>query len=209
MDEATSVGEIRSKRRPAGEILLREGAPAASLFLLLEGCVCLYRRSPSGRLAVAGFCRPGDVVGEALLLGLHTSQVTAVCLEPCVTQELSAAALEDLVAERPSLGWALLCRLAGQMHRMAERIAALSEPALAERTHAVLTNAARTVGRPHPEGWALGTTFSHEEIGRLAGAHRVSVTRALARLRSAGRIRTERRNIVVVQGETTCPGTRR
>ncbi|MEW6490052.1 MAG: cyclic nucleotide-binding domain-containing protein, partial [Thermodesulfobacteriota bacterium] len=92
--ETLSVGEVRSRCRPAGEILLREGAPAASLFLLLEGCVCLYRRSPGGRPAVAGFCRPGDVVGEAMLLGLGTSPVTAVCLGPCVTQELSAAALE-------------------------------------------------------------------------------------------------------------------
>lgn len=102
----------------------------------------------------------------------------------------------------PRRGRDASCRVQTSPLRMAERIAALSEPELAERIHAVLANAARTVGRPRPEGWALGTTFSHEEIGRLAGAHRVSITRALARLRAAGRIRTKRRNMVVVQ----CPG---
>jgi CRP/FNR family transcriptional regulator len=61
----------------------------------------------------------------------------------------------------------------------------------------VLVNVAREVGTRAPGGWTIAFPLTHEEIGFLIGAHRVSVTRALGRLRDMGKIRTTGKHLFI------------
>ena len=168
------------------------------LFFLEEGTVQVVRSGEGGRTAWVGLYRPGDVVAEGAFLGERPVEVTATCLEPCVTRELAEAVLARLAQERPALGIAVIRSLTAQIRWLSERVGTLSEPTLEERTYAVLANVACKMGRVHPRGWLIEVPLSHEEIGRLVGAHRVSVTRAMAGLRRAGRVQREARGILVV-----------
>jgi CRP/FNR family transcriptional regulator len=46
------------------------------------------------------------------------------------------------------------------------------------------------VGTRTSGGWTIAFPLTHDEIGFLVGAHRVSVTRTLGKLRDMGKIRT-------------------
>jgi CRP/FNR family transcriptional regulator len=47
------------------------------------------------------------------------------------------------------------------------------------------------VGQAVEEGWNIPFPLTHEEIGFLVGAHRVSISRAIGKLRETGQIRAE------------------
>lgn len=168
------------------------------MFFLEEGTVQVARGAAGGRTAWVGLYRSGDVLAEGAFLGERTAEVTATCLVPCVTCELTEAVLATLAQERPGLGMAIIQGLTAQIRWLSERVGTLSEPTLEERTYAVLANVACKLGRAHPRGRLIEVPLSHEEIGRLVGAHRVSVTRAMARLRRAGRLLRGAQGILLV-----------
>jgi len=58
-------------------------------------------------------------------------------------------------------------------------------------------NVARQTGTRVSGGWSIAFPLTHEEIGFLVGAHRVSVTRALAKLRDTGKVRTEGKFLLI------------
>ena len=50
----------------SGDILIREGEPAVSLFNVVSGTVKLYKLLSDGRRQITGFLVPGDFLGIAL-----------------------------------------------------------------------------------------------------------------------------------------------
>jgi CRP-like cAMP-binding protein len=66
---------------------------------------------------------------------------------------------------------------------------------LEEKLYQVLISVAKQVGYPIKGGWSVNLHLTHEEIGFLAGIHRVSVTRALKKLRDKGKIFQERNTL--------------
>jgi len=61
----------------------------------------------------------------------------------------------------------------------------------------VLSQVAREHGVSERQGYSIQFPLTHEELGFLVGAHRVSVTRALKSLKETGRIIQEGRVLIV------------
>ncbi|MBI5444903.1 MAG: Crp/Fnr family transcriptional regulator [Deltaproteobacteria bacterium] len=104
-----------------------------------------------------------------------------------------------MILHHPTVGLGLVRNLSRRIKFLTEKLGALSEPMLEDRLYQVLVRVAQDVGHPRPRGWVIEFPLSHEEIGFLVGAHRVSVTRAMARLREEGRIYLEGKLLFVQQ----------
>lgn len=113
--------------------------------------------------------------------------VGATCLEPTLTCGFDKKTFEALVLTHPDIG--LVAILSRRIQQLSGKVGALSEPNLEDRMYEVLVHVAWEVGARVDDGWTLGFPLTHDEIGFLVGAHRVSVTRALALLRDVGKIR--------------------
>ena len=66
-----------------------------------------------------------------------------------------------------------------------------------DRLHRILHSVAREQGKVDRRGLIIDFPLTHEELGFLIGAHRVSVTRAMAALKQRGHIRYEGRELIV------------
>jgi CRP/FNR family transcriptional regulator len=88
------------------------------------------------------------------------------------------------------VGLAVIRNLSLRIEHLSGKVGALSEPSLEVRLYEVLVNVAREMGTRASGGWTIAFPLTHEEIGFLVGAHRVSVTRTLGKLRDMGKIRT-------------------
>jgi CRP-like cAMP-binding protein len=83
---------------PAGQVLIREGATAGSVFVILSGRVRVGRGGkPLGELGA------GEVLGELAMLGQGTRGASAVVEEDARLLVVPATAVRELLAERPSL----------------------------------------------------------------------------------------------------------
>jgi CRP/FNR family transcriptional regulator, cyclic AMP receptor protein len=181
----------------AGEDLFRQGDCADSIYLIKMGSVKLWKVTEEGRSATLDIRKAGDLLGESVLLEEGTYPVGATCLEPTLTCGFDKKTFETLVLDHPDIGLVVIRNLSRRIQQLSAKVGALSEPNLADRVYEVLVNVAWEVGARAPGGWTISFPLTHEEIGFLVGAHRVSVSRALARLRDMGKIRTSGRQLFI------------
>ena len=160
------------------------------MYLIKMGSVKLWKITEEGRMLTLDIRKAGDLLGESVLLEEGEYPVGATCLEPTLTCGIDRKAFEDLVVKYPMVGLVVIRNLSRRIQRLSEKVGALSEPNLDDRLYKVLTNVAREIGTHVSGGWTIAFPLTHDEIGFLVGAHRVSVTRALGKLRDLGRIRT-------------------
>ncbi len=87
---------------------------------------------------------------------------------------------------------------------MSERIAWLSDQVgnltvtnIEDRLHLVLQNVAKEQGSEDERGYVLHFSMTHEELGFLIGAHRVSVTRAMNSLKQNGKIAYDGKSLII------------
>ena len=176
------------KNIAAGGDLFRQGDPADSMYLIKMGSVKLWKVTEEGRVLTLDIRKAGDLLGESVLLEKGEYPVSATCLEPTLTCGIDRKTFEKLVVEYPRVGLAVIRNLTLRIEHLSGKVGAMAEPILDDRLYAVLVNVAREVGAHAPGGWTIAFPLTHEEIAFLVGAHRVSVTRTLGRLREMGKI---------------------
>lgn len=174
-----------------GEDLFRQGDDANTMWLIKSGSVKLWKTTEDGRVLTLDIRRAGDLLGENVLMeegGVYP--VAATCLGATVLCGIDRPTFEAIVTKYPAVGLVVIRNLARRIDQLSGKLGALSEVNLEDRLYEVLVNVARDVGTPTSGGWTIAFPLTHEEIGFLVGAHRVSVTRAIGRLKDTGRVST-------------------
>jgi CRP/FNR family transcriptional regulator, cyclic AMP receptor protein len=78
-DAATFLTGLMTERcARAGEVLVREGEPGRSMFVVVEGVLHLCRAKPDGSLLKLRLLRPGDFVGTTALIEMEPRPFTVV-----------------------------------------------------------------------------------------------------------------------------------
>jgi CRP/FNR family transcriptional regulator len=184
-----------------GEAVFRQGDRAESMFLIKSGRIRLGRVMENGAEVIMDIRKPGDCLGEYILNDMESSglyPVTALCMDRVLTCGFTRRGFEDTVLACPMVGLTVIRNMAARISSLNERIEAMSQTQLEEKIHAVLLNVAKAHGSRVKEGsWRLEMPLTHEDLGFLVGAHRVSVTRIMKRLRAAGRIVQDGKALVI------------
>lgn len=98
---------------PAGGLLLAEGDPADTTFLLRRGRVAIEVQAPGRGALVIETVGPGAVVGWSWLFPPYAWRFDARALEPVGAIALNAACLRERAEGDPAAGYALMARVAG------------------------------------------------------------------------------------------------
>lgn len=105
--------------RHAGEYLFHEGEPADTFYVVRRGRVTIELRTPTGRPAVLDTAHEGDVVGWSWLVPPYRWQFDARATAETSAVAFDAICLRAKCDEDPSVGYALLQRVAQVMlHRL-------------------------------------------------------------------------------------------
>lgn len=111
-DLAELAGAMRRRELPAGTVLWREGEPARSMVLIVDGEVSVTLHLPGDRTVEVARMARGEVLGEIPLVdgGRHTASATVA--EPATVLALSRSDFAALVARRHPTAFALKRSLA-------------------------------------------------------------------------------------------------
>lgn len=112
-----TVAEVASCARnvafPAGALLLAEGGPADTAYLVRRGRVAIEVRAPGPGSLVIETVGPASVVGWSWLIPPYCWRFDARAIDAVGATVLSAACLREKADRDPAVGYALMSRVAG------------------------------------------------------------------------------------------------
>ncbi|MDR3517972.1 MAG: Crp/Fnr family transcriptional regulator [Azospirillaceae bacterium] len=113
LSRLVASGRVRALWR--GDQVFHQGDEARHLFLLLDGCVKIYRTSRQGTHTVQEIAENGATFAEesAFVARVHPASAEAVCDSRVL--ELPARCLNDSFAESPSLARAVVATLSARL----------------------------------------------------------------------------------------------
>jgi cAMP-dependent protein kinase regulator len=91
-----------------GAVILREGTPGSSLYMLTSGAARAFRKDPAtGRQLPLGDIKEGAFFGEMSILTGHPRAASVVALARCELLELDRATLDEITKTHPHV-WDVL-----------------------------------------------------------------------------------------------------
>lgn len=189
---------------PSGMRVIREGAPAAHVDVLIRGITQSIVTAASGQTAMLRVYGAGDVLGSEALLENRSYSESVIALSDCTCWSMNANRFSSLVTADPVISRAFGVAMAQRAQTADERARSrLSPPP--ERLARVLLDLAERIGTETPGGIGIPVELSQEELASWIDVSRSTIARMLADLRGRGLIKTSYRHITI----TDLPGLRR
>jgi len=197
-EAAAQCAGLASRRHYGdGELLYARGDAAEALYGLIRGRVRLSNVTPDGREVLVMLFEPGDWVGEVSLFDGLPRTHDAHAVGPTEVFVLPKAKLLALLDAQPLLYRHFAARLARSLRVALSYIddAALLPlpPRLAKR----LLDLARVYGADTPLGRRIELHLPQEDLGRMLGASRQSVSKELKRWEAQGWIGVEYGKVMI------------
>lgn len=101
--QAEVMGRMEKRNVPRSTVVMLQGEPGTSMFVISSGKVQISQRREKGRERVVGILGEGDSFGERALLLKKPYSETALTLTPCELTIISREKLDAVAARYPSL----------------------------------------------------------------------------------------------------------
>ena len=198
-DQMEALVEAAVRRKYSkGEAVFSQGGRADHMFLIKAGRVKLTKYMEDGGEMTLDIRKGGDVLGENMFSEEDGEYpLTAWCMEETLTCGFTREGFEQLILDHPKIGLQVIKNLSNRVTWLTSHVGSLSITNLEERLYGVLENVAREHGVKSRTGRVIQFPLTHEDLSFLAGAHRVSITRAMKALKESGRIIQEGRTLIL------------
>jgi CRP/FNR family cyclic AMP-dependent transcriptional regulator len=173
-------GHVRSYKK--NTIIVNEGDPGDTLFVVLRGCVKAFSTDQNGREITYGTIAAGDYFGEMSLDGGPRS-ASVMTTEPTTCSVITRAAVREHLALEPEFALDLVAQVIRRA-RMATETA--RNIALLDVYGRVIQTLESQQGPGRPEAPVVIAPITHQSIASRVGASREMVSRLLKDLEKGG-----------------------
>jgi len=165
-----------------GHTLFRQGEPAVSFIVIVEGWVKLYRVTPAGDEAVINVLTKGDSFAEAVTFSAvrHPASASAVTRSRVVV--IPADHVVQCIREMPEIAMALIGSTSTHLHRMVQRVEQLTAQSGIQRVADFLSSLSPSTHGP----CTIELPYDKSLIAGRLGLKPESLSRVFAKLRSIG-----------------------
>ena len=189
-DQLVHLGSVVTSReyRP-GSVILAEGDPGDTLFLLLNGSAKVTRAAGQGREVVIAFIWAGEFFGEMSILDGQARSASVVALEDSRVYVIERSDFIGLIRRDPDLSIHLLQELARRIRASDQQIQYLALNDAESRVFHTLIRVAMDIGTQDNSSDAILVKLPpRQDLADMAGTSRETVSRVLRRLESKGMI---------------------
>ena len=184
-----------------GEMIVRQGDPAAHLYLVESGRVKITTLAPDGREAFVAIMGPGQVFGELSLFESGQRTADARAMEPSILHALAHADFRPYVGSHPDMAWELLTVLARIVRRQDQAIQDMVFLDVGGRVARRLLDLAAQHGESAGAAVRIDVPITQEELAQMVGASRESVNKALGSFMDRGWVTLEGRHYIIADSE--------
>lgn len=195
LDELASSAQRR--QLSDGELLYGSGDQPTGLFGIVSGRIRICSTSAEGKELTATFFEAGDWLGEISIFDGLPRLSDAVALGDCEVLVIARQAILGLLERQPEL-YAPFVRILCRKLRMAmEGMSDLMLLPLSQRLAKRLLALAHDYGKVHADGVLIDMHLPQDELGRLLGASRQSVSKELKLLERAGLVKLAYGKVII------------
>jgi CRP/FNR family cyclic AMP-dependent transcriptional regulator len=180
-----------------GALLFTPGEADTKLFMIKRGRLRLYKIGPRGEEITLTFLDAGDIFGEMALTAQRLGDVYAQAAEPSLLIALTRESLEDLILDKPEVGLRLIKQLSERVLLLEDRLRDVTFKEVPARLASIILHLVESEGVKTGEDYEIPRHYTHDLLGSMIGANRVSVTKAFRTLRAAGAVELKDRKIHV------------
>lgn len=185
-DLLKSIG--RQKTIKKGQTIFSQGDSANEIFLIKAGRIVLSKYSEDGQEVTLDYRKEGELFGEDVFVNDNLYPVNATAVEDTITCGAHKKDIEKIVLENASIGLKMMKNMSKNIYSLTNRLESFTIGDLEQRIYNVLSDIINEHGFKVSKGYKLSFSLTHEELGFLVNAHRVSVTKSLNKLIDSGKI---------------------
>lgn len=165
-----------------GSMLFRQGEPASSFFIIVEGWIKLFRITPAGDEAVLNVFAKGQSFAEgvAFTAGSYPAMASAVVRTRLIL--IPADHVTDCIRKRPEVAIAMIASTSQHLHQMISRVEQLTAQSGMQRVADFLISLTPCVKGP----CTIALPYDKSLIAGRLGLKPESLSRVFAKLRTMG-----------------------
>lgn len=190
LDTLAALGHTRSY--PKGTIVVTEGEPALSMYLIHEGELRVFVSDEEGREVELNTIGPGEYFGE-LMLGSQVRTATVQTISRTKLTMITRAEFEQALNERPGLAFHVIQHLIDRVRQLSRNVQGLVSMDVYGRVARLFSELARDEDGMR----VVPGPLSQQKIADRVGASRSMINRILQDLAAGGYIETSRERIVL------------
>lgn len=178
---------FRQREIRAGQVLMEQGDPGDSVFLVVAGQLISALWTRDGREIAFRTLDPGAVIGELAVITSGPRSLSLYAHVDSILIEIPGPHFLRLIDDHHSIRDALMHRMVGMIRDLTQRVHELRTLRVQDRLRAYLLRTALDQGPLTPD-MLLQHPHSHAHVGDMIGANREAVSRGLAALKLEGAI---------------------
>jgi len=187
------LGDYMSTHRyKKNTIVMNQGDPTDSMFVVAEGRCRLYRSDAQGKELVISLRGVGDYFGALALLDGQGRAYSVQTLESTTLYQIQQHDFLEILDKHPEIALNLLRSMAERMRRMAEDVSCLALMDVYGRLAHVLDKESAEVG-----GVRKTSRLTQQDLADMTGASREMIGRIMKDLREGGYISVENKEIIL------------
>ncbi len=166
----------------SGDTVFRQGDPAASFFMVVDGWIKLYHITASGKEAVIYVFTKGESIAQAVAFTGQSYPAAAEAVSDARIVRIPAAHVIKCIRDTPDVAIAMIASTSFHLHHLLEQVAQLKVQSAVQRVAEFLVSLCPTGKGP----FAIALPYDKILIAGRLGIKPESLSRVFATLRSAG-----------------------
>jgi CRP-like cAMP-binding protein len=185
------------KRLSSGDVLLRQGEPAETLYGVIVGRLRVTQTASDGQQVIIRYPGPGELVGYATLSGGDVLPGTVTAVDDTHLVGWTAAAIREILARHPVAAMNALAVLGARYREMQVRLREVATEKVEQRIAHTIMRLADQAGRRTARGVEIAFPISRQDLAEMAGTTLHTVSRTLSGWEDRGIVTSGRRRVIV------------
>jgi len=200
-DELEQLSRITPyKRFAAGEIIYHMEDPADALYFIRDGMVKISMYFPNGKEMILGLLGQYDIFGELLLLESERRPNQAEAVVDTTLIVMPEEDFQRLLAQYPKIAMKFIQVMSTRLWQAQQWQAEVGAFDAPGRLANLLLRLANDFGVTGDRGTVIDLNLTQQDLAKMIGATRETVSHCLARLLEYGAVRRRRAPITVHVG---------
>ena len=186
LKDMASVSQMASSRKR--EVIYFPEESSNTAYMLKTGKIKISRISSDGQTVTLALIGPGEIFGEAAILGRVTHENIAEVVEDATVCAIDKREFQRLLEQSNALSRTVQVWIGERMRKVESKIEDLVFKDARQRVVRFLCQYVRSFGKELVDIWEVRPFLTHQEIAELTATSRQTVNSILNELKGEGKI---------------------